>query len=289
MTSAANLFASPTPIEGFNELLPNATPSAVELNANAVFAFYSEDDNEMRIGSASLIKVTNKELVTELFFLTNEHVVRKDCPTDGPCKGINLFQQANIKKSSLFGSKLLSSKGFTGAEYEVIKRSLNPDLAIIKMIVPLDNTISIPKPVKISPSCSNPTQRKVYTIGFSGTDLRTAAGSKPIPFNDYQHKRWSEGIEVSYHKEILENQEGRYLSTTVDILPGGSGGPLLNEKGEMIGVMTATGSGRSNGYKYFGNEDPKNLDWTSLAVTCDLLREFILSANMEINSQEDCR
>jgi len=88
--------------------------------------------------------------------------------------------------------------------------------------------------------------------------LKVLAETKPLPFFD--QSRISKGEEVftlGYPLMLIQGQEQkatfgrinslsgitddfRFMQIDVPVQPGNSGGPLINTKGEVIGVVTAT-------------------------------------------------
>jgi len=66
---------------------------------------------------------------------------------------------------------------------------------------------------------------KVFTIGYPSIDIM---GFKP---------KYTEGV-ISAVTGIKDNPT--VFQTTVPIQPGNSGGPLFNEKGEVVGLTTSS-------------------------------------------------
>ena len=108
-----------------------------------------------------------------------------------------------------------------GREYEVesvLGKDKHSDLVIIKIDIPKST------PVKLADSLSVATGDRVYTIGYPES---FALGVESSTF--------TEGI-VSKASYTVEGVE--YIQTNADITHGNSGGVLLNEKGEVIGITT---------------------------------------------------
>jgi hypothetical protein len=171
--------------------------------------------------------------------------------------------------------EILESRGFEFGNVQVLKKSANPDLALLKVIVPMNNQLFLPPPIKIIETCNQPSRQRLFSLGFSDTSLRNDPNSLPIENKEYVYKRWSEGIAVEEDKFNFKGVETNLLTTTIDALSGGSGGPVLNERGELVAVMKASASIYENGYKYDGNEDPNALDLTSMAVSCQEVKTFL--------------
>ncbi|MBN2272469.1 MAG: trypsin-like peptidase domain-containing protein [Sedimentisphaerales bacterium] len=123
------------------------------------------------------------------------------------------------------------------------------DLAVLKV----ENTIPVFLPV--APMRSVKTGDRVFTIGFP---VRSILG---------EEAKYTEGV-VSSLSGIQDTAS--FLQITVPVQPGNSGGPLVNEKGEVVGVITSTAAILS-----FIEESgalPQNVNW---AVKADYLRPLI--------------
>ena len=57
-----------------------------------------------------------------------------------------------------------------------------------------------------------------------------------------------QGKEMAMPASLLKWYGGK-IQTTVDFVPGSSGGPLLNSKGEIVGVVSTSMSGLQNNYQ----------------------------------------
>lgn len=68
----------------------------------------------------------------------------------------------------------------------------------------------------------------------------------------------SAGIISGKGRELNQRQRTRYLQTDAAINPGNSGGPLVNLRGEVVGINTAIAS-NSGGYQGIGFAIPANL------------------------------
>jgi len=214
-----------------------------------------------KFGTASVIKSTNEFI----YFLTNEHVVRSLCDrATGKCD-LELLENPKfefVKNGAIY-------KGSTGLEFknvELVKISENPDLAVLKSRLGPKSTP--PMPIKLSKNCSEVNgQEKLFSIGFSNVSERYKDSSPII-------KRWSSGFPVDVvGSTIFRNGIHYFLGTTVDVIHGGSGGPLLNSQGELIGVLKGT---RPNPISIFtGNDIDGQKQFHSLAVLCQQIETMI--------------
>jgi S1-C subfamily serine protease len=102
---------------------------------------------------------------------------------------------------------------------------------------------------------------KVFTIGFP---MSSVLG---------QEAKYSDGV-VSALSGLKDAPS--FLQITVPVQPGNSGGPLVNEKGEVVGIITSTAA-----ILPFIKESgtlPQNINW---AVKADYLRPLIELPEME--------
>jgi serine protease Do len=82
----------------------------------------------------------------------------------------------------------------------------------------------------------------------------------------------SAGIVSSMGRELASSKRGSYIQTDAAINPGNSGGPLLNLKGEVVGINTAIAS-NSGGYQGIGFAIPSNqANW----VTSQLIKNGVV-------------
>jgi S1-C subfamily serine protease len=118
------------------------------------------------------------------------------------------------------GSRNVAVK-FTGSEpvaAEVVRASEATDLAILKVRAPTPHFLSL------APARSAKLGMAVFTIGFPNPELLGVA------------PKYTDGA-VSALSGY--GDEATLLQTTVPVQPGNSGGPLVNEHGQVVGVMIA--------------------------------------------------
>jgi len=112
--------------------------------------------------------------------------------------------------------KIRTEKGLISAK--VVSSDEGLDIALLK--VDTNDLTAIP----IISSSSMKTGQKVFTIGFPNVDIQ---GSEP---------KFTEGV-ISSLSGIQNNP--RFFQIAVAVQPGNSGGPLVDEKGRVVGIVTA--------------------------------------------------
>ncbi len=128
--------------------------------------------------------------------------------------------------------------GLSPVTAEVTQHAESNDLAILKITAQtLDYlTLAQPRSVKVG--------ERVFTVGYPATNVLGTEAK----FTDGSVNALS-GV----------GGEATFIQTSVAIQPGSSGGPLLNEKGEVIGVMTSTAAVRA--FVKATGTLPQNVNW----------------------------
>lgn len=132
---------------------------------------------------------------------------------------------------------------------KVVHSNPSNDLAVLR----IDR--STPSFLQVAPMRSAKTGDRVFTVGFP---VSSVLGDEP---------KYTEGVISS-----LTGARGAasFLQMTVPIQPGNSGGPLVNEKGEVVGIVTSTAA-----IRFFVEESgtlPQNVNW---AVKVEYLSPMI--------------
>ncbi len=178
---------------------------------------------------------------------------------------------ANIPSNTSKGTGFcVSPEGHLITAYHVIKNAklirvyLSKDSFVIAEILHSDpvNDLAVlkiedatPSFLTVAPMRSVKTGDRVFTMGF------------PVSSVLGQEAKYTEGV-VSSLSGIQGSSS--FLQITVPIQPGNSGSPLVNEKGEVVGIVTSTAA-----ILPFIKESgslPQNVNW---AVKADYLRPLI--------------
>lgn len=123
-------------------------------------------------------------------------------------------------------------------EGKFIRGSQSVDLALLKIDFASKN--HLPLATDVSTKLGD----RVFTVGYPAVDL---LGSDP---------KFTEGAISSL---TGPGNDLAFMQITVPVQPGNSGGPLVNNQGEVVGVITATASVKEF-YKSTGTL-PQNVNW----------------------------
>jgi len=217
--------------------------------AQAAPAYDAEEQNNIAIYRRvlpSVVNITSKSLVYNFFF--------EPVPQQGQGSGFildkagHVLTNFHVVQGANRGIKVqLSNKRSYDAK--VVGTDKTHDLALLQI-----NAANL-EPVTLADSRELAVGQKVFAIGnpfgFNGTmtrgiisSIRTIGGSEGAPIEDA-------------------------IQTDAAINPGNSGGPLLNSRGEVIGINTMIASNGANQSSGIGFAIPIN---TAKAVLNDLTR-----------------
>jgi len=123
------------------------------------------------------------------------------------------------------GSKSISVRFTSGEQIDasIAVKDTNNDIAILKLS---KSPTSRQNTITLGDSTSVKTGDRVFTYGFPLVDLL-----------GHQEPRYSEGF-VNSLSGI--SNDPRLFQVSIPIQPGNSGGPVFNEKGELIGIATSS-------------------------------------------------
>ena len=131
---------------------------------------------------------------------------------------------------------------------QVISKSASTDLAVLKIDYETDNYLNF-----ASPGAAD-IGDDVFTLGFPISDIL--------------------GKEVKYSEGVINSLSGiqgdaTFFQISVPIQPGNSGGPLVNQAGDVVGIVTATAAVEEF-YKATGSL-PQNVNWAVKGAYASLI------------------
>lgn len=260
-------------VEGF-KTAKDPMPTSVSGAWDSTFLVQVKNDRASRLGTATLVGRLDEGATSTLYFLTNYHVIQGFCDVVGPCQA--KFASDIIAESMDAGLDVKILKGQLPNAVFLKKFSENPDLALLTTTIP--KALSAVRPLPLSVKCEVYLAEPLNAIGFGDTSLRKNAQSLPIENSKLLFKRWSSGLAIGFFSSRVEKKDQpqeRWLGTSLDLLPGNSGGPILNAKGEIVAITVRTNTSEEEGYKYRENLDLNNLSPSAFGVTCQEVNKFL--------------
>jgi S1-C subfamily serine protease len=224
--------------EGF---LADKMPPAVQTVWPSVYAFVCEGPAGAYTASAFLVKKTPRGKLADYTFITAGHAI-EDCrfPRRYLVENINqpLFESDGLtvakRPQRLDGVKLVS----IDAAY---------DMAVVK--VEASGALRIGNAIPVDDQCDRSLHREIYAVGFPGvTKRRSLHLGREV-------KRWSKGEYVGLGKADFRGVQSIYIASSVDSLPGTSGGPVVDDGGVLVGVVVKGAANQDNDFRY--DVDPK--------------------------------
>lgn len=163
----------------------------------------------------------------------------------------------------VFGTNTAATIWLQGKRFEadVVAQDTNVDLAVLRPRGNLGGEMAL-RPLALAPGGLKLGQT-VYTMGFPLSEL---LGKSP---------RLNKGLVSA---TVGFEDDARQYQVSVEVQPGNSGGPLLSETGEVVGIVTSTLNPLRVLLKTGGNL-PQNVNFASKA---DVVAQFARSNNVPI-------
>lgn len=249
--------------EGF---FADKQPPAVRAAWGSVFAFVCEGRDSRYVASAFLVKKTLRGKVADYDFVTAGHAV-EDCRQPRRYL-VEDLTQARYESDGI--TRAPSLPKIDGVSVKIIDAAY--DIAVVR--VSASPKLRIGAPLPMGEACDRAVHRPLYAIGFPGVGQRRSLAKLR------EMKRWSGGEAVGLGRAEFRGTEKLYIASTIDSLPGSSGGPVIDDSGKLIGVVAKGAAAPENGFRY--DVDPKKPgDWQTFLVPCEAVAKIIAQSGSD--------
>lgn len=196
-----------------------------------------EDLNPVATGTAFAVGESG---VAPQYFITNRHVVECEYTldfiffeysyTDAAYK-VYLMKNSNAVTYNSNGVWHLESSLLIPCTIVYYKNEENPDIAVIRTDEPVEGAVALPLAESVSDA---DVAAPIYALGFPGLADITA-GSRLVAGAD--NMTITTGV-ISRYGMMATHDNCKMIVHDAKISSGNSGGPLLNSKGEVVGINT---------------------------------------------------